>query len=58
LQKNLAEKSFLNLVNQEPNLDCNNHFLIELAPIGIPIAVLNLSGNCNYNPNLALDEQD
>ena len=34
----------------KPNLDCNYHFPIDLATIGIPI-VLNLSENDNYYPN-------
>ena len=32
--------------------------MIALAPIGIPIGVLKLSENCNYNLNLVLDKHD
>ena len=36
----------------KPNLNCYYNFPIDLAPNGIPFAVLNLSENGNCNPNL------
>jgi len=37
--------------SSKPNLDCNYHFPIDLAPNEIPIGAKSI-GKCNYNPNL------